>query len=322
MGFFNSLFGKRHTKTLSVPFEKAKGLEKSGKYDEAIGVYKSYIEAHKADVEVYKSLAELYGRLEKWEEGIKVARLFDSRLSYLHDDWSRSFIQQAQNEISKNKSRNLLNVTSTKEEKKRPKPTITLKSTEERCNRVVENKSSEVEKKTQFPKKANYRGGSEHPSYIEQLQTVTASLPSFDFYTGDIEPTIPIDKAEQIKGIFREQEMTLQKAIEAEEQKDYVKAVSLYENLYKRKSLLPEAYERLIAIYKMSGLEADAIYIQYRAKTFFSNLRNQQEKAVLLNAEKCGCSHMVAKQIKEGKRISYYDGLFDLYNPFPFTENW
>ena len=55
---------------------------------------------------------------------------------------------------------------------------------------------------------------------------------------------------------------------------------------------------------------------------FFSSLKATQNQEVMRLAEKYNKADFALDYIAKGKRIQYYGGMFDLYNPYPFIEQW
>ncbi|MFH1942078.1 MAG: hypothetical protein ABIL68_08220, partial [bacterium] len=56
--------------------------------------------------------------------------------------------------------------------------------------------------------------------------------------------------------------------------------------------------------------------------TFFLNLREEQEKYVLQLAQEYNMTAKAREYIGAKKKIYYYGGAFELYNPFTIIDRW
>ena len=101
----------------------------------------------------------------------------------------------------------------------------------------------------------------------------------------------------------------------AENEGDYTKAIEAYEKLIIEEYDEPEPYERLIIIYsklKMRDKEKESIE---RAIAFFTKLKEKQKTYVLNLADKYRMTDKALEYINGDKKIFYYGGAFELYNP-------
>ena len=81
-----------------------------------------------------------------------------------------------------------------------------------------------------------------------------------------------------------------------------------------------DPYHRLLVIYRMANMRQAWTELRNHTCAYLDKQKAKQEQQVLALAQKQGCRDEIAQRIKEGKRIVYYDGLFDLYNPLPELE--
>jgi tetratricopeptide (TPR) repeat protein len=101
----------------------------------------------------------------------------------------------------------------------------------------------------------------------------------------------------------------------AENEGDYKKAIKAYEKLILEEYEGPEPYERLIIIYsKLKRKDDEKIAIE-QAILFFSQLKEKQLNYVVSLAKKYGMEKKAFEYINQDKKIFYYGGAFELYNP-------
>lgn len=99
-------------------------------------------------------------------------------------------------------------------------------------------------------------------------------------------------------------------------------ASDVYEKMIANECYQTKPYERLIIIYHKAKLYDDEKRILERGIDFFTKLEERQRNYVLDIAPKYGKLEFVNSCIESGKRIQYYYGVFDLYNPYGITEKW
>ena len=101
----------------------------------------------------------------------------------------------------------------------------------------------------------------------------------------------------------------------SENEGDFKKAIEAYEKMIIEEYEGPEPYERLMIIYsKLKWIKEEKRIIE-KAISFFTNLKNKQLKYVLLLAEKYDMKDKAMEYINTNKKIFYYGGAFELYNP-------
>jgi len=157
----------------------------------------------------------------------------------------------------------------------------------------------------------------------KRLDEFKKSMPEFNFYfdlpTGQDTITynynVPFEYFSKLRELRDAFDTIKSLAKIAENEGDYTKAIKAYEKLIIEEYEGPEPYERLIIIYsklKMKEKEKEAIE---RAITFFTELKEKQKNYVLNLAEKYKMTDKALEYINGDKKIFYYGGAFELYNP-------
>ena len=108
----------------------------------------------------------------------------------------------------------------------------------------------------------------------------------------------------------------------AEAAGDTKKAIELYYKLIAEEFHRKEPFERLITIYKrLKWIDAE-MDILSMAINELTLRRDEQKEYVLGLARKYGKLSFAQSYIDQGKRIQYFNGVFDLYNPYPIIAKW
>ncbi len=159
-------------------------------------------------------------------------------------------------------------------------------------------------------------------TWLEKYERLISAFPQFDFDEGDNESKIK----DEDRAALREFELELEKKKQAIEQlvdsKDYRQAATLSAEFIRNGYWKVWPYEALMEIYAKAGLLEERKRLAEHALTFFRARRDEMKRSAIWLAGQVDCSDFVAKMIKEGKRIAYYEGLFDVYNLYPETEKW
>ncbi len=172
-----------------------------------------------------------------------------------------------------------------------------------------------------------------NPTIGKRLDDFKNTLPEFNFYHDmqegmqtleylNINGIFPANKAKDHRSFKDSFELSLSKAKIAESQKDFKKAIEAYEKLILEEYEYRQPYERLIIIYRKLKWEEEEIDILNRAIFFFEALKEKQKIYILTLAEKYGMESKALEYLNGDKRIQYFGGLFDLYNPNPTIEKW
>ena len=153
-------------------------------------------------------------------------------------------------------------------------------------------------------------------------------IPEFDFYqspTGervqndflsfkrDLEPVY------RLQGHFRS---LLEAAERFEAEGNYDKACYNYEQLLFEKYYMPAPYDRLIKIYSKAHLKDAEKEVLKASIAHFKELRESRLEYVEHLADKYGAIEFLSQRVNEGKKITYFSGVFELYNPFPIIDEW
>lgn len=167
----------------------------------------------------------------------------------------------------------------------------------------------------------------------ERINNFKQSLPEFNFYYD-----LPINmgtliylKERQIVSIHQTTNyrklkdafnVVIDEAKIAENNQDYKQAIEIYLKLITEgyEERLP--YDRLMILYRKFKWADEEAEILTSGINFFKTLKTKQKKEVLELADKYGKTAFALDYIKNNKRIQYYGGLFDLYNPFLFIDKW
>ncbi|MDR0605706.1 MAG: tetratricopeptide repeat protein [Bacteroidales bacterium] len=99
-------------------------------------------------------------------------------------------------------------------------------------------------------------------------------------------------------------------------------AAIIYERLISEKDYHTIPYDRLVKIYSKAKLKLDEIRVLEYSINHFSELRKRQKEYVLYLAAKYGKLDFANERIVNNKKITYYGGAFELYNPYPIVEKW
>lgn len=148
-------------------------------------------------------------------------------------------------------------------------------------------------------------------------------MPEFMFYSTDNEPLeFPKALYSKIMEINERYMEMLKEASYHEESNRYDLAANIYERLVGEGYTFPKPYERLIVIYKKAKLNDDVVRILEKGIDFFSKLRTEQYIYVNGLAAKYGKTEFWNERYRDGKKITYYGGAYELYNPYPCVEKF
>ena len=156
----------------------------------------------------------------------------------------------------------------------------------------------------------------------DQFEEIILNIPEFNFYT-----TTP--DYEQGDSSFKPMWETLRYFKELRDladievsKKNLKVAAEILETIVYENYWMPAPYDKLISIYSRSKLYSDEIRILEHAIKHFSELKQRRLSYVTKLAEKYGATDFLNKRLSSGGKISYYAGIFELYNPFPIIERW
>ena len=84
----------------------------------------------------------------------------------------------------------------------------------------------------------------------------------------------------------------------------------------------PDAYDDLLELYRNNGKNDAFEALRLYSIDHFSKRRERMERQLTALAEQQGVKEMATEAIRKGEKVSYFRGLFTLYDPFPCIEHW
>ena len=161
-----------------------------------------------------------------------------------------------------------------------------------------------------------------------QLNEFKKTLPEFNFYCDMpegmqtfeylfIHKPVPFEKSKELSSFKERFDSILTKAQIAENNGDYKTAIETYLDLIAEEYEGKEPFERLLIIYKKLKWGKEEVSILVKAIEYFEALRAKQRDEILVLARKYRKEEKALEYINADKKIQYYGGAFDLYNPFP-----
>lgn len=206
-----------------------------------------------------------------------------------------------------------------------------IKKWEDRLQKLI-NKSS-PKKKTLFSKFEPSQYTPNQPTLGEQIEAIKRQYPPFDFYedrpkeTGlafvniiHKSPENTVSKEyfslrDKFKKIINEGE-------HFEARQDIEKAIQCYEIAVGEKYTGTKPYERLMVLYRKIKQKDEERRIIKQAINFFKTYRQSQREYILSIANTPYKKSKAMEYINNNKKIFYYGGAFELYNPYPVIEKW
>ena len=164
---------------------------------------------------------------------------------------------------------------------------------------------------------------SEEETYIYKLNELIASLPEFDFYNGDNDKDVSEDHPSviAIRALQKEADEIMAHGELFEADKNWAQAAICYEHLVVRRYWNPQPYTKLLALYSKASLHASVKQkMQSLIVNFFRDRREKMKTELLRLADKYDSTIYAEKCINEGECVTYYDGIYDIYTPYPVVE--
>ena len=164
---------------------------------------------------------------------------------------------------------------------------------------------------------------SEEDTYIYKLNELITSLPEFDFYNGDNDKDVSEDHPSviAIRALQKEADEIMAHGEIFEAEKNWAQAAKCYEHLVIRRYWNPQPYTKLLALYSKASLHASVKQkMQSLIVNFFRDRREKMKTELLRLADKYDSTIYAEKCINEGECVTYYDGIYDIYNPYPVVE--
>lgn len=171
------------------------------------------------------------------------------------------------------------------------------------------------------------------PTLGEKFQAFLYTFPKFNFYYDmpegmntfeyiSLRKPVPFEKSAELRSFKDAFESILNKARIAENENNLKVAIRVYEKLVVEECFDTEPYERLMIIYRKLSWKTEERRIIQTAINFFSNLKEKQRKNVLTLAQEFKVTDKALEFINDDKKVFYYGGAFELYNPYPIIEKW
>ena len=167
----------------------------------------------------------------------------------------------------------------------------------------------------------------------ERVIEFKESLPEFNFYF-DMPDGMETFTYLRLKNLLTTEQSTgyrqlrqgfkiiLEGAKVAENNRDFKQAIETYIKIINEDYEGKEPYERLMVLYRKLKWKEQEIVIIEKGIDFFDTLKNKQREYVIGLAEKYGKKEFALNLINNNKRIQYYGGMYDLFNPYPFIDKW
>ena len=167
----------------------------------------------------------------------------------------------------------------------------------------------------------------------ERVIEFKESLPEFNFYFDmpdgmetfnylRLKNLLTTDQSTGYRQLRQGFKIVLEGAKAAENNSDYKQAIETYIKIINEDYEGKEPYERLMVLYRKLKWKEQEIAIIEKGIDFFNSLKNKQREYVVGLAEKYGKKEFALNLINNNKRIQYYGGMYDLYNPYPFIDKW
>lgn len=157
----------------------------------------------------------------------------------------------------------------------------------------------------------------------KKIDDFKKQMPEFNFYfdmpegsnTMGYSNKVSFELTKKLGEVRQAFEIIKSRAKVAENEGDYKTAIEAYEKMIIEECEDVEPYERLIIIYSKLKWRLEEISVIERAITFFSRLKEKQLEYVNFLAKKYGMVDKAQEYISQDKKIYYYLGAFELYNP-------
>ncbi len=173
----------------------------------------------------------------------------------------------------------------------------------------------------------------DYPTLGGKYQKFKDSLPEFNFYYDmpngmetyeylSVYSPVSFEKSKILREFRESFKSILSEAQIAENQNNYKNAIEINLKLIAENYDGKEPFERLIIIYNKLKWKDQTIEIIEKAIGYFEMLKESQKNKVILIAKKYGMENKALEYINANKKIQYYGGVFDLYNPYPIIDKW
>jgi len=170
-------------------------------------------------------------------------------------------------------------------------------------------------------------------SLLNKLKRIKSKFPEFNFYYDmpvgmytleylKIKQPVPAGLAKQFRDAKKEIDNLLETMKAIEHNKEYGKAIAIYEEFVKAKYERKEPYERLMILYRKQKQTEEEISFIKETIRFFKEIKQRNLDEVQRLAKKYNAISIMNSYLEENKRIQYFCGFFDIYNPFSIIVKW
>lgn len=171
------------------------------------------------------------------------------------------------------------------------------------------------------------------PTIGSQIAEYKRNMPEFNFYFDmpsgmqtdeylTLYSNVPFDMSQGLRYYINEYKSILDEAKLAESLSEVEDAIDTYKYLIEEEYEYTEPYERLMILYKKLKFVEPEKEIISRAIDFFESLREKQKNYIIEISRKYNSEEKALEYVNRGKRIQYYGGAFDLYNPYNKIDTW
>lgn len=330
MGLISNLFGKK--KTPDERFTEAVQEDMKGNKQVALKTYLELINEKHMDGDYhlpYQRAVYILEERKQWSKIIELCDLYEKRYHpWGHDHWHHAYKGTAQRELVKLKQTD--QPKQPVQQTSQPKQEQQIQSKQEK---IVKEGPKQVPLKpiqpkpsprNPYPTQANWKlECSTKDNYATTMAQIIALLPEFDCYANGKQPEYyPQDAAFMLRDLKNKAFNKLLDAEEVEEQRNFIKAAEIYEEMVTLKYWDEEPYEKLFQIYYKSHLKEECIKLSGYVFRYFESIQNGEKEKVLQLATKYGCLPQYQKMIEQGQEVVYYMGLYKLYSPRPWIQKW
>lgn len=190
--------------------------------------------------------------------------------------------------------------------------------------RLMKLKEDYVKPTTILPKEATIYYSKTKPLGV-LYEEVKLRFKEFDFYNSGEDRSSSFlndNNKHEIWKIQNKFKKMILDAKEYEEQGRLDKASKIYERILFEQFYLPTPYDKLIKIYSKAKLQNEERRVLELSINHFTELRDRQRSYIYALARKYNKYDFAKDRVDNEKKITYYNGAFELYNPYPIISKW
>ena len=190
--------------------------------------------------------------------------------------------------------------------------------------RLMKLKEDYVKPETILPKEATIYYSKTKPLGV-LYEEVKLRFKEFDFYNSGEDRSCSFlndNNKHEIWKIQNKFKKMILDAKENEEQGRLDKASKIYERILFEQFYLPTPYDKLIKIYSKAKLQNEERRVLELSINHFTELRDRQQSYIYALARKYNKYDFAKDRVNNEKKITYYNGAFELYNPYPIISKW